>query len=111
MDSKLLYSGSEGMKHKVSWNRITSESEWTYIGEGSNINMTMVLNSINCHFSNPLLYVCWTRQNSFEATKEHVEIGIKELLGRQDFFIWDSKFKLVIEFNKIGVMRLGQVNG
>jgi len=32
-----------------------------------------------------------------------------DLLGIADFFIWDADIKKVIEFNKIGVFRCGQL--
>ena len=99
------------MKLKTSWTKVTVDSEWTYFGDGSEVNRSIVNDGINYHFTDDnFLYVSWTRQQSFEVNKSQTIELIEELLGKETFFIWDTKFKKVIEFNRIGVMRRGQVS-
>ena len=111
LDPKLIYTASEAMKLKVSWTKVTVDSEWTYFGDGNEVNRGVVEDSMNSHFTdNASLYVSTTRQQSFEANKSETIEQIEELLGKESFFIWDTKFRKVIEFNRIGVMRRGQVS-
>ena len=99
------------MKLKTTWTKVTVDSEWTYFGNGREVNRGIVNDSINNHFPvDRSLYISWTRQQSFEADKSETIELIEELLGKESFFIWDTKFKRVIEFNSIGVMRRGQVS-
>lgn len=101
------------MKLKVSWTKATVDSEWTYFGDGNEVNTDVVNDSINNHFTdgNTSIYVSTTRHQSFEAKKSDTIKLIEELLCKESFFIWDMNFKKVIEFNRIGVMRRGQVSG
>ena len=111
LDSKLIYSASEALKLKISWTKVTVDSEWTYFGEDWEVNKGIVNDSINYHFNSyNSLYVSWTRQQSIEVNKSQIIEQIEKLLGKQSFFIWDTKFKKVIEFNKLGVMRRGKVS-
>lgn len=110
MDSRLIYIATERMKHKISWTRPTVDSEWTYFGRGSEVNRNIVNESIKNHFTENALYVCYTRPQSFEADKSNIMNLVKGLLGKEDFFVWDTKFTKVIEFNKIGVMRKGEAD-
>ena len=111
MESKLIYTASEAMKLKIFWTKVAEDSEWTYFGDDIEINRNIVNESINNYFPNDKsLYISWKRQQSFEANKiETIEL-IEKLLGKESFFVWNTQFKKVIEFNRIGVMRRGQVN-
>ena len=104
VDAKLIYSASEGLKRKVMW------SEWQYCGEINMVKFNFVNDQINNHFSTQnVLCVCYTRQHSFETLKSGFIDTAKSLLGSKDFLVWDPNFKKVIEFNKIGVLRVGHV--
>ena len=108
MDSKLIYIANEKMKSQVDWPK-TTDSEWIYFGAASEVNFDIVRQKINSHFTEQLLYISSTRQDSFQTNKENALENIKHILGVQDFVVWNSSFTKAIEFNKIGVLRCGTV--
>lgn len=109
MDSKLIYSASEGIKYKIIWVKKTPDSEWIYIGEKNNLNKQILRDTINEYFDDTTLLIAVNRKDSIHINKIDVFERIEKIIGIQDFKIWDIKFNRVIEFNKIGVMRLGKV--
>ena len=111
MESRLIYKLTRYRTNdiEIHWLNSTFENgAWIYIGDGEQINREFVLKKINEHFTDNILYVSWTRNESIEMSKENIESAIKGILGEHDFSIWDSKLRKVIQFNKNGVMRLGE---
>ena len=108
MDSRLIYAASERMTSHIVWTKET-ETEWIYFGADKDVNLEKVSKIIDGHFSESILLVCWTRQGSFETNKDDILITTRNILGYHDFVIWNSSFDHAIEFNKIGVLRCGQV--
>jgi hypothetical protein len=53
------------------------------------------------------LYVSLNRRESFQTNKQSIINKIKPLIGTEDFSIWNWSFQKVIEFNKIGIYRIG----
>jgi hypothetical protein len=90
--------------------KATSDSEWIYFGDGTNVKKTIVVEIINTHFIESRLLVSWTRQESFQVERDEIEKSIERILGLESFLIWDTNFKKVIEFNHIGVLRVGEVS-
>jgi ABC-type uncharacterized transport system involved in gliding motility auxiliary subunit len=109
-DSHLIYNASDKIKYKVTWNKVTRDSEWVYFGSTDKINKELVINAINNHFADDILYVVFTRNESTRTTIENIKNAIDGFLGVQNFLIWDTDFKKAIEFNKIGTLRCGQLN-
>jgi hypothetical protein len=109
MDSHLIYTASDSMKNKVNWIKVTPDSEWFYFGINDEIKKKSLVNAIDNHFAEDTLYVAFTRKESFQTSKRDIAKTIDNLLGFQDFFIWDTDFKKVMEFNKIGTLRCGQL--
>jgi hypothetical protein len=97
------------MKHEVIWPRVSSDTEWIYIGAKDEIQKQIVFKIIYDYFTGNELYVACSRQKSFATDKVHIEEAIENLLGAENFYVWDKNFKKAIEFNQIGVMRKGQV--
>lgn len=109
MESRLIYIVSHNIS-KIEWLNPTFENgAWIYIGNDEEMRKDLIFKSINDHFTDNVLYVAWTRNGSREVSKANIELGIEDILGRFNFSIWDTKFKKVIQFNKNGVMRLGEV--
>lgn len=108
MDSRLIFAASGKLKPQVSWVKNT-ETEWVYFGAGDEVNQDIVRDILNNYFEDPLLRVCWTRHDSFELDKNDFFATTKDILGYQDFMVWDASFDQAIEFNKIGVFRYGKV--
>ena len=101
MDAHLIYSSSSHMKSVVTW------SEWVYCGIGDDIKEDVIEKTVNEYFQGSLLYFVTNRKESEEMNKMKIFEMIKTRLGQIEISIWDSNFKKVIEFNKIGVMRSG----
>ena len=107
MDSRIIYSASEKMKGEIYWPKLT-DTEWIYFGSSDEINEELVSERINSHFSDSDLYVAWTRDKSFESTKQNIIERMGNILGSENFIVWNSAFTEAIEFNKIGVLRCGK---
>ena len=108
MESKLIYIANQKMKTKVTWSK-SSDTEWIYFGAEKEANKDIVLQQINCHFSETQLYISHRRNDSFEARKNIILDSIEKILGYENFVIWNTSFTKAIEFNKIGVLRCGEV--
>ena len=108
MESRLIYIANEKMKAKVAWSK-SGDTEWIYFGAAEEVNTNIVLQKINFHFSETKLYISYTRKDSFETEKNIILDSIKNILGFEDFVIWNITFTKAIEFNKIGVLRYGEI--
>jgi hypothetical protein len=109
LDSHLIYAASDAIKKKVRWIKATSDSEWIYFGDNDEVDKESALESICKYFKGDTLYVAFTRKESAQVAKSNIEQAINNLLGFQNFLIWDAEFQTVIEFNKIGTLRHGQL--
>ncbi len=109
MDSKLIYIACRKLIGKVSWTKISNDSEWIYFGDGNNINKLLVYEIINNHFTESELLIAWTRQGSVQVNRIEINKSIDNILGYHDFSIWDNHLRKVIDFNLIGVLRIGKV--
>jgi len=103
-----LHIVSERMKLKIIWPN-DQHLGWTYFGAGNEVKYDFVIELINKHFSDEMLYVCWTRQKSFTVEKQNILSEIKSLIGNENFIVWDTLFSKAIEFNKIGVLKCGTI--
>jgi len=109
MESRLIYIMSEKRKPQVLWVRHT-DTEWVYFGDGKEVKHHIVKEILDNHFSEKYLCVCLTRIGSFEVCKDEFFDKTAGYLGYQNFIIWNASFDLTVEFNRIGVLRVGQVN-
>ncbi len=109
MESQLIYIANQKMKTKVTWSN-SGDTEWIYFGAAEEVNTNMVLQTINFLFSETQLYISHTRKGSFKIEKNLIIDSIKNILGFEDFVIWDTMFTKAIEFNKIGVFRYGEIS-
>ncbi len=91
------------MKDKTNW------GEWIYCGVGSDIKEDVIDEAIKEHFLDSILYFVSTRKGSSEINKQDILEKIKKELAQNELFIWDTNFKKVIKFDKIGVMVNGVV--
>lgn len=108
MESRLIYIANEKIKSKVAWFKPT-DTEWIYFGATTEINKSIVQQRIDSHFSETILYIAHTRLGSFETEKNIILDKIKNILGYENFVVWNISFSKAIEFNKIGVLRYGEV--
>lgn len=103
MDSKQIYKAAEHLSNVVTW-----EDKWVHFGTGVNVNSELIVKLINDYLKDDQLYFVHTRRNSDLKLKEVILDEIKQLLGQEEFQLWDSKMEKVIKFDEIGVLLLGK---
>jgi hypothetical protein len=109
MEPSLIYAARDSLKYKVKWVMISADTEWTYFGAGVEANRSFVVKSINEFFPDFVLNIALNRRESAQVNKSEIMEAIDKYLGVSDFFIWDTRFRRVIEFSQIGVMRCGHI--
>lgn len=109
MEPALIYAASEKIKYQVKWTRVTTDTEWRYIGSGAELNTALLQQIIDETFPQPSIVVAIDRQQSFTTTTDRIINEIKTLIGRTNLIIWDSGFTTAIECNAIGVARCGRI--
>ena len=106
MESRLIYILSRNKD--VSWLNSTRENgSWLYMGNDTESRRQFASQIIQDHFSLDTLYVVKTRNDSFETTKDDFIGEIENMIGVQEFLVWDTNFIRVVEFN-IDVLRCGE---
>lgn len=112
MDSRLIFEANKTYQYKIVWTKLIpdSDSEWiTYNIEDSK-SRENIKEIIELIFKSDILYVSIDRKNSFSSDKETIFDRIKNHLQKEIFFVWSSDFKVVMEFNKIGIFRFGSTS-
>jgi hypothetical protein len=104
MDSRIIYESNKTYNNKIEWlmPTIRSESEWIYLN-----NENSIQEIIESYFDSEILFVSFTRNESFQTEKTNILGKIKEYLKAQNFSIWNKEFSKVLQFNKIGIYRKG----
>ncbi len=107
MDSRIIYESAKTYIQNIAWvkPKNSTDSEWVYIDTQNNIDN--IIKIIQNFLISDQLYVAINRQESFEIDKKLTLNNIKSYIGTVDFSIWDFQFNKVIEFNKIGIYRIG----
>ena len=107
MDSKNIYISSQTYLKNVAWIKNNSDTEWIYIGNDT-LKIRLLIDSF---FEHELqFYFVNDRHNSKRTNKEQILENTKDYLENNDFLIWNLRFNRVIEFNKIGVYRIGTLS-
>jgi hypothetical protein len=88
---------------------MSSDTEWIYFGAGDETNLPFAIQFITDYFPDSSLHIAINRSESITVNKNALVTSIGNILGVADFFIWDLKFKTVMEFSTIGVMRQGHI--
>lgn len=105
MDSKNIFISSQTYLPKISWQKDTKDSEWCFIGD----NVKKANSLIDHFFANEqMLYLVVNRHNSRQELKIDIAPLIESFLEQISFYIWDVRFENAIEFNRIGVYRIGR---
>ncbi len=107
MDSKNIYISTQTFKKKVSWLANGTDSEWNFIGNDL-IKLKLLIDSF--FEKEQRFYFVTDRHHSSEEEKIKIYEYSSLLIEKQDFSIWNRQFNKVIEFNKIGVYRIGNYN-
>lgn len=107
MDSKNIYISTQTFIKKVFWLTNGNDSEWNFIGNDL-IKLKLLLDSF--FEREQRFYFVTDRHHSCEEEKIKIYAFSSLLIEKQDFSIWNRQFNKVIEFNKIGVYRIGIYN-
>jgi hypothetical protein len=109
MDTRLIYSTSEKIKLKIDWIK-PADTEWIYCGAAGEVKWNVVAEELYSFFDGDAFYVATTRTNSSQADKDDLMSSIQDLVGKKNFIIWNVDFQKAVEFNQIGVFRMGTFN-
>lgn len=107
MDSRLLYAAINSLKHTIDWN-LNSESEWMHIGIGNELKKETLLEKISHLFNKDKIFIVKGRESSREIKVVDFEQKLFSEIGKIDFILCNEKLSKFIEFNKIGVFRIGK---
>ncbi len=109
LTSRVIYEKSKHLQSNVKWILI-DDVEWIYGGTTDDLKLNIIINHFDNHFKGFKKFnISLNRNNSYEVSRNDIEATIIKLIGIENFFIWDSDFKNVIEFNEIGVFRKGEI--
>ncbi len=109
MDSKSLYISTRYLFSKVSWIQ-HGPNEWISLWAGNEIHEQLINDLFIKNFPDQEVYLVQGRNNTKPTSLKHIMVTIKPLLGTETFEIWNLNLTLLIEFNKIGVLRIGKIN-
>lgn len=99
MESRLIYKATKALICQLIFD------DWIHFGTDP-IRVDLVFEKVNSAFENyeTLLFV-QERTNSEIVAKQFIMDKIRPLLGKENFFLWNEKMEVAIEFNSIGVLR------
>jgi hypothetical protein len=107
-DSRLLFETNKTYINKVEWIDIDNNgSEWKYLGIDENIDETDIKFIINEIFKTDNFNLIISRSESFNIDKNELITKVLNIFRSTDFTIWDSDFNKIVEYNKIGIYRIG----
>ena len=67
----------------------------------------MLTESINSHFLDEKIYLVLDRKKTNELNTVNAITTIASNIDKRDFSLWSLDFKKVMDFNKIGIFRIG----
>lgn len=108
MESRLLYNVTNFLQKNLEWQKVNDE-EWIYFGSGKDVNMEIAQKWINEHFKGYDIYLVQNRVNSGSLDETLINNMFKQMLGNDDFFLWNKDLTKAIEFKSVGVLRLGEI--
>jgi hypothetical protein len=103
MDSKQLYNAAEHLTPIVTW-----DNDWIHFGTGDQTKNETVNQYIDNFLVDENLKLVHKRLDSGQKKKTEIKKEIEELLGQENFQIWNESMTRVIDFNRIGVLKLGR---
>lgn len=104
MDSRAIYSAAEKLGSMVVWDR-----EWLHFGTGKEIDFDLIKSKISTHLQKRELFLVHQRTTSRRFNNDDLTQVAGPLLGIENFEIWNPEMNRAILFNKIGVMKLGEL--
>lgn len=107
MESRLIYSAANARAINLEWQK-EGENEWIYIGINNELKKEFLLQKIKETFDDKSIFIVLGRTNSKEVNSENIEQEIMPIIGKENFLLCNKSFLTFIEFNSIGVIRIGR---
>jgi predicted acylesterase/phospholipase RssA len=108
LEPRLIYSATDSLKSKLHWKKKINE-EWIHFGTGNDIDYDLVNKSITEHLNGEDIYLVFERTNSGYFKEEQFQKLFKSILGKKNFYLWNKKLTKAIEFNYVGILRVGNL--
>jgi hypothetical protein len=102
MDSKQLYMAAAHLSSTLTWD------DWIHFGTGKEIKNELIEGFIDDFLADDIIHFVHARQDSGKMKRIEIKEKIAELAGQENFQLWNSSMTKAIDFNQIGVLKLGQ---
>lgn len=102
MDSRELYNVTQYLTSIINW-----DNDWIHFGTGDQININLVDELFNNFLSGDRINFVFERTNSETLNRSEILPKIKNLLGKQNFQLWNEPLNRAIQFKNIGVLQKG----
>jgi len=106
LESRELHKAASYLLHKVDW--LDVPNEWKHHGLQDELNLDLILSFVEQHCPGyDSLYLVDQRENSRALARSELKSILLSIIGQSNFFLWNLELTRVIEFQKMGVLRLG----
>jgi len=102
MDSKQLYIVAGRLSSTLTWD------DWVHFGTGKEIKNGLIEELVDDFLADDILNFVHVRQDSGQVKRFEIKEKIAELLGQENFQLWNSSMTKAIDFNRIGILKLGR---
>ncbi|MEJ7643712.1 MAG: hypothetical protein WKF87_03900 [Chryseolinea sp.] len=106
MDSREMYNATNHLTPLITWDK-----DWIHFGTENEIMLDSVEKIIEDHLSDKNLLFIHERTTSRQYERKEIIDIIKPILGKENFQLWTISMDKAIQFNRIGVLHLGQKKG
>lgn len=106
MDNHLIYTVTKRLISHVVWQE-TPDVGWLYCGLSDDLKTDLLIECINTHFLDEKIYFVLDRKQTCALDKANAITTIASNIDKRDFSLWSLDFKKVMNFNKIGIFRIG----
>ena len=106
LDSKNINISFKRYSNDINW-VMCGESEWIYVGAEEELDEAKITKLLNSFFEESELYLITDRHNSLLIQKEEAVTKVLEFINKHNPALANTDFSKIMEFNKIGVVRLG----
>ena len=102
-DPKQLYTAAQHLNHTIVYTE-----DWVHFGTGNQIKLDVIERLIDNHLTSDEILFVQHRTNSAQFERQEIVGRIKPILGKESFQLWVTSMDKMIQFDKIGVLRLGR---
>lgn len=106
MDAHLIYTVAKRLISYVAW-QPSDDIGWLYCGLSDDLKTDFLTESINNHFQDEKIYLVLDRKQTRELDTVNAIAAIASNIDKRDFSLWSLNFEKVMDFNKIGIFRIG----